>query len=438
MHGWHDGTILAATFGHVRAAQTVADALAGLAGRVPRASVGIAGLGPDGVRTRRTGDDRLLGAAEGEVPPGTVAVGRLAPAPSAAVHVGLEDPPAWPAVGRVDLERVVVAVAGHPVGLAGLADELAAGGAALPSDDASHVVLASLARSRQRTLVNRVVDALLRVEGAFAAVVATADQLVVGRDRHGLVPLVLGYVDDAVVAASDEAAILAAGGRVARELDAGEIVVVTSRGETSIRPFPRRPVSRCGVATVALASDAAVRGAPVWALRGDLGARLARTAPEADVVVAASPGATRLADALAGARGTRRVSPWLPARGRVALGEPVHGQEVLLVASGVDESLAADVAALLAAGADAVHVVAALGPPVRACPYGVVVPAVDEAPADRWAARLGAASVTWLDLPVLDAALRADGTGACLGCLGGAWPIEPAPGRDQLPLFTEG
>jgi amidophosphoribosyltransferase len=316
--------------------------------------------------------------------------------------------------------------------------------------------------------VNRVVDALWRVEGAYALLVLTGELLVAVRDPAGFRPLVLGRVGDGAAVATEDAAIRAAGGEVRRALNPGEMLVLDGRGVQSVSPFPGRPPAACVQEVLALAApDAAPFGRAVHDARAALGERLAATrpCPQADVVCGV-PGWDRAAVAYARASGLPYEAALLPgppdegddptepirvARWR-AIGAAVAERVVVLVAPTVTtgRALGEAVATLRRAGAAAVHLRVA-APPVRAaCPYGIACPT----PEELWVHRLpgissggpvggddtglGAASVDALTLGDLRQLLGTGDPhvhGLCDACLSGERPLQPDRPDDQLPLF---
>jgi glutamine phosphoribosylpyrophosphate amidotransferase len=102
----------------------------------------------------------------------------------------------------------------------------------------------SLIRYRQERekLVERIVDALKRVKGAYSLVALVEKRLVAVRDPHGFRPLVLGRVKDSYVVASETCALDLVEGEYIREVEPGEVVapgtpVVTQRAPGSSRGF---------------------------------------------------------------------------------------------------------------------------------------------------------------------------------------------------------
>ncbi len=107
------------------------------------------------------------------------------------------------------------------------------------------------------------------------------------RDPVGIRPLVIGRVGDAYVLASETCALDIVGAEFVREVENGEVVVITAEGLESHRPFPRRPARPCIFEYIYFARpDSIIGGRSVYDVRQQMGVQLAREAPaEADVVV---------------------------------------------------------------------------------------------------------------------------------------------------------
>lgn len=437
-----DSVSVIGVFGHTRASRLVARGLKGMAHRGGQAA-GVVAF-DDIARSRKSAscafleDEASLDALTGDVALGL----RHAHAQAVDVLAGALDAPREPAWATLAVGQVAVAFSGTVVGAAALRRDVLAGGALLDGAGLSALVLALVARSSQRTLVNRVVDALWKASGAFAVVVAAPGLLVGVRDPQGLRPLVLGRVDGAIALASEEAAFVSAGGHLLRAVEPGEMVIVDERGVSSVRPFARRPMAACGQELLQVAlSGSHADGRSVWEVRRQLGEELAREAramPDA-VVVAADDAAWPAALGFAATVDRPLAPAWVPGALR-AVPEVVAGHKVALVALASSGELKAKVSALLVAGAAEVHVRCASPRRTRACPYGVVGDEPGAESLDVWAARMGASSASALSVERARNVLRVptkDAVAPCLGCVGDAWPLKDVFEDDTPSLFGE-
>ncbi len=151
----------------------------------------------------------------------------------------------------------------------------------------TEVILHLLARSDQETLSDRFLDAIRQIEGGFALVGLTNKKLIGARDPSGLRPLILGKIDDAHVLASETCALDLMGAEVVREIEPGEVVIITEDGIRTYRPFPSKPVRPCLFEYVYFARpDSIVQGRSVYEVRRRMGHQLALEHPaDIDVVV---------------------------------------------------------------------------------------------------------------------------------------------------------
>jgi amidophosphoribosyltransferase len=192
-----------------------------------------------------------------------------------------------PLFADLDTGGFAVAHNGNLTNALTLRRELVSSGAICQSTSDTEVILHLIARSGRRRIVERFVDALVQIEGAYALVCLTNDMLIGARDPVGIRPLVLGRLGSAHVLASETCALDIVGAEFVREIENGEIVTITADGIESHRPFPKRPARPCIFEYIYFARpDSMVGGRNVYAIRKQMGAELAREAPAAaDVVI---------------------------------------------------------------------------------------------------------------------------------------------------------
>ncbi len=165
--------------------------------------------------------------------------------------------------------------------------ELIADGAICQSTSDTEVVLLLTARSRKAKIVDRFVEALWRIEGAYALVALTNKKIIGARDPLGIRPLVLGELDGYPILTSETCALDIIGANFVRDVENGEVIVLDEKGITTFKPFPPRAARPCIFEYVYFARpDSVVHGRSVYDARKAMGAVLAREAPaDADVVV---------------------------------------------------------------------------------------------------------------------------------------------------------
>ena len=212
---------------------------------------------------------------------GTLALGQVHGSPGAMLT-------ARPLLARYQGGQVALAMSGAFTNASVLRDELKTQGALFSTLSDGEVLLHLVARSVKTTFVNRLVDALFQLEGAYSLLLMNEDRMVAVRDPRGFRPLWIGRAEGGVVFAEEDGAIRFAGADVRREVEPGEMVVVDDGGMRSVRPFQRQPAASCVHELTGLArSDARVFGRAAYELRVGLGERLAteQPCPQADVVV---------------------------------------------------------------------------------------------------------------------------------------------------------
>ncbi|MBM4392983.1 MAG: amidophosphoribosyltransferase [Deltaproteobacteria bacterium] len=347
-----------------------------------------------------------------------------------------------------------------------LREELESRGAIFGRSSDTEVILHLVAASDQKTLINRLVDALGRVEGAWCVLALAGDKLVAARDPWGFRPLVLGRRSDAWIVASESCAIEFAQGTVVREVEPGEMLILDEDGLTSLRPFPRKPRRACIFEYVYFARpDTTLFGREVYPARVRMGHVLAREYPaRADVVIGVPDSGTPAALGFAEASGLPYAAGLLRSHyvGRTFI-EPtqrirdfgvrlklhpnksvVSGKRVVVVDDSIVRGTTSQkiVRMLRQAGAVEVHVRVASPPMTGPCHYGIDTPDRADLLAHRFdlpriRAFLDADSVAYLSIEQLREATAEDGLRTCDACFTGNYPIEPAHrgGDGQLTLF---
>jgi amidophosphoribosyltransferase len=165
--------------------------------------------------------------------------------------------------------------------------DLVQSGAIYQSTSDTEAILHLVARSRRPQLIDRFIEALRMLEGAYSLVVLTNKKLIGARDPLGIRPLVLGELDGHYILASETCALDIIGAHFVRDIANGEVVVISDEGVESLLPFPPRPARPCIFEYIYFARpDSIVHGRPVYNVRKAMGVELAREAPvDADVVV---------------------------------------------------------------------------------------------------------------------------------------------------------
>ena len=151
----------------------------------------------------------------------------------------------------------------------------------------TEVIIHLMAIAQSSAPIDRLIEALRQVEGAYSLVCLAKDMLIGVRDPNGVRPLVLGKLDDAYVLASETCALDIIGAQFIRDIEAGEVVIINTQGIQSLHPFGTAPNKFCIFEYIYFARpDSSLEGRSVYEMRKNIGIQLACESPvEADIVV---------------------------------------------------------------------------------------------------------------------------------------------------------
>lgn len=166
-------------------------------------------------------------------------------------------------------------------------NELVSQGSIFQSGSDTEVVLHLYARSKAKNFEEAIVESVAQLQGAFSFLMLTPDRLVAVRDPHGFRPLALGRLDDAFVVCSETCALDLIGATYVRDVEPGELLIISSGGIRSLKPFAPAQLAHCVFEHVYFSRpDSYVFGKSVNEVRTNLGRVLAREQRvDADVIV---------------------------------------------------------------------------------------------------------------------------------------------------------
>lgn len=348
-------------------------------------------------------------------------------------------------------------------------------GALFQSTMDTEVIIHLIARSRRGSLIDRLVEAMSQVEGAYALVCLSKDMIIGLRDPHGVRPLVLGRIGDAHILASETCALDIIGADFVRDIKPGELVVIDDSGVHSFFPFRPRETRFCIFEYIYFARpDSMVEGHSVYAARKGIGAELARESfVEADVVVPVPDSGVPAAIGYAEASGLPFELGIIRNHyvGRTFIQPTDHnrksgvhmkhnanrgqlkGKRVVLV----DDSIVRGTTSMKIvdmvrnAGASEVHMRIASPPTTHSCFYGVDTPEREKLLAAQLTVaemgeKIGVDSLAFITIDGLyravgEASRNADAPQFCDACFTGDYPIElsdqGANATRQLSLLAE-
>ncbi len=134
-----------------------------------------------------------------------------------------------------------------------------------------------IANASGARLLDRLVQALRQVEGAYSLVALSRRKVIGARDPLGVRPLVLGRLQDAWILTSETCALDIIGAQFVRDIEAGEIVIIDKDGVHSHKPYPQVRQRPCIFEYIYFARpDSTLAGLNVYESRKCVGAELAR------------------------------------------------------------------------------------------------------------------------------------------------------------------
>lgn len=220
-----------------------------------------------------------------ETLPGPLAIGHVRYSTSGTKTAAIRD--VQPFFGEFAMGGCAIAHNGNLTNATALRRELIERGSIFQSGSDSECIIHLMARSIQRNIPERMKDALRRVEGAFSVIAMTRTKLIGVRDVLGVRPLVLGKIgDEGYVLSSETCALDIIGADYVRDVEPGEMVVISKGRIESSRPFGTHPGRFCIFEHVYFSRpDSIIGGRSVYETRRQIGVELAREAPvEADLV----------------------------------------------------------------------------------------------------------------------------------------------------------
>ena len=138
----------------------------------------------------------------------------------------------------------------------------------------TEVILHLVARARKNRFIDRFIEGLRQLEGAYSFVALTNKKLIGARDPLGIRPLVIGKLDGAPILASETCALDIIGAKYVRDVENGEVVVFDDEGMHSHKPFPPMAPRPCIFEYIYFSRpDSIVGGRPVYDVRKTMGAR---------------------------------------------------------------------------------------------------------------------------------------------------------------------
>jgi amidophosphoribosyltransferase len=194
---------------------------------------------------------------------------------------------AQPVHANYDLGQLSIVHNGNLTNAKEVRDALIDKGAIFQSSMDTENLIHLIAKSDQRKLKDRIIDAVKKIEGAYSLIFLSRTKMFAMRDRFGFRPLSLGRVGDGYIVASETCAFDLVGAEYIREVEPGELLIFEKdKGLQSIKVYEPTP-KHCIFEYVYFARpDSEIFGQNVYAKRKNMGVELAREQPvDADMII---------------------------------------------------------------------------------------------------------------------------------------------------------
>lgn len=370
---------------------------------------------------------------------------------------------------RVDSTKGLIAIAhnGNLVNLGNVRAKLEREGAFFQTTSDSEIIVQLIAHSKAGTLVDAIADSLRQVDGAFSIVMMTRDRVFAARDPRGFRPLSMGRISnpdgpDTIVFASETCAFDLLRAKFERDVQPGELVMVTRDGVTSRQYSTGVPQSSCIFEHVYFARpDSKIYNRWVQESREEMGRQLVRESHvDADLVVPVPDSGVTAAIGYAAESGIpfrfglirnhyvgrtfiepeQRVRDFGVKLKLNPVRNLLEGKRIILVDDSIIRGTTSRkiVRMVRAAGAKEVHLRISCPPTISPCFYGVDTPRKKDLIAANNSIEeirrfIEADSLSYLSLEGLQKACDGNGNRYCVACYTGEYPTEWVDVEDILP-----
>jgi len=363
-----------------------------------------------------------------------------------------------PLYGDLSFGGFAIAHNGNLTNALTIRERLVAQGSLFQSSTDTEVIVHLVALSKKESVADRFIEALREIEGAYSLLAFSKDQLIGVRDPHGFRPLALGKLNDAYILASETCAFDIIGAEFIRDIEPGEMVVITKDGVQSLHPLKTEPSRFCIFEYIYFARpDSEMNGKSVYDMRKRIGAMLAIESPcDVDIVVPVPDSGVPAAIGFAEQAGvpfelgiirnhyvgrtfiepTQRIRHLGVKMKHNANRALVQGKKIVLVDDSIVRGTTSRkiVEMMRAAGASEVHMRISSPPTKYSCFYGIDTPSSEELLAhthdvEEIARYIGVDSLAYISIDGLYKAMgkpgrSANDPGYCDACFTGDYAVK--------------
>ena len=358
---------------------------------------------------------------------------------------------------------LAIAHNGNLVNARELKEKLEVRGSIFQSTMDSEVIVHLIARSKKADYLEKTVEALAQVRGAYSIVLLTENALIGARDPHGFRPLCLGEMNGSFVLASETCALDLVQARYLRDVHPGEVLIIDQNGLRSEHPFPKVKPAFCIFEYIYFSRpDSNIFGGNVYLVRKKLGARLAEEHPvQADLVMPIPDSGNYAALGFAERMGIpfemgmirnhyvgrTFIQPSQSVRDfgvKIKL-NPVRdllkGKRLVVVEDSIVRGTTSRtrIKALREAGAKEVHMRISCPPHRFPCHYGIDFPTKEELIASNRSVEeirkfIGLDTLAYLSLEGMVGSMAQASDNFCLACYSGHYPVKISSGVGKFSL----
>lgn len=368
---------------------------------------------------------------------------------------------AQPLVVRYKGGSIALAHNGNLVNAVEIRERLEDEGSIFQTSIDTEVIANLIARNYHLGMKEAVIESVKEIKGSFALAIMIDHMLVGVRDPNGLRPLSIAKIDGGYVLASETCAHNVVGAEFIRDVEPGEIVIITENGIESIMYDTTARKAICAFEYVYFARpDSIIDGKNVFVARKESGKILARENPvDADMVIAVPDSGVAAAIGYAEESGIPynigmiknkymgrtfiqpdQKSRELAVRLKLnVMKHNVEGKRLILIDDSIVRGTTSKriVSMLKAAGATEVHIRVSSPPVVYPCYFGIDTPNREQLVGATHSLEeirdmIGADSLAYLSVEGLFRAIGFNKCGMCSACFDGDYPMEVPNGADKF------